>query len=101
MIKITTLVLILFSSVSMADGDAAAGKEKSGTCAACHGADGMAVIPGYPHLAGQNYEYLLAQLKIFKSGERKGANAVIMGPMTTGLDEQDMKDLAAYYSQLK
>ncbi|MEM7257281.1 MAG: cytochrome c [Pseudomonadota bacterium] len=97
------LLLLCFLSIStaaLADGDAAAGKAKSGTCAACHGVNGISSIPGYPHLAGQDYTYLLAQLKAFKSGERTGGNAALMAPMATGLSEQDMKDLAAYYNQL-
>lgn len=99
--NITTLFLLLFSSVSLANDDAAAGKSKSATCAACHGANGKSSIPGYPHLAGQDYDYLLSQLRAFKSGERQGANAALMAPMASGLNEQDMKELAAYYSQMK
>lgn len=100
--KITTLFLfLLFSSASFANGNAAAGKENSGVCAACHGVEGKSAVPGYPHLAGQDYDYLLAQLRAFKSGERKGANAALMTPMAAGLSEQDMKDLAAFYSEMK
>ena len=54
----------------------------------------------FPNLAGQKAEYLVAQLKAFKSGERKGANSAIMAPMTLSLSEQDMMDLAAYYSEM-
>lgn len=97
----SVLCMLVFSTLALADGDPEAGKAKSGTCAACHGANGKSAIPGYPHLAGQEYNYLVAQLKAFKSGERKGASAAIMAPMATGLSEQDMKDLAAFYSQMK
>jgi len=97
---IAFLILALASSLSHADGNADAGKAKSAVCAACHGADGMATIPGYPHLAGQNADYMVAQLKAFKSGDRKGGNAIIMAPMAAGLSEQDMKDLAAYFNSL-
>lgn len=99
--KFTVLVLLsLVSSFAYAEGDPEAGKSKSAVCAACHGADGISSIPGYPHIAGQNYDYLVAQLMAFKAGERKNGNAAIMAPMATGLSEQDMKDLAAYYSQI-
>lgn len=94
------LALTAISATSYAAGDAAAGKAKSATCAACHGANGKSAIPGYPHLAGQNAAYLTAQLKAFKSGERKGASSAIMAPMAMGLSEQDMMDLAAYYASL-
>lgn len=97
------IVLILFSfasSLAYADGDSAAGEAKSSLCAACHGADGMSSIAGYPNIAGQDFDYLVAQLIAFKSGERKGGQAAIMAPMTASLNEQDMKDLAAFYSQM-
>ena len=70
-------------------------------CAACHGADGNAVIAANPKLAGQHPAYLVKQLTEFKSGKR--ANAVMGG--TTGiaskLSEQEMKDLAAYFAAKK
>jgi cytochrome c553 len=93
--------LLMFSSVSLAAGDAAAGKAKAATCGACHGANGVSMIPNYPNLAGQKADYIVAQLKAFKSGERKGANAAIMAPMSADLSEQDMLDLAAYYSEME
>lgn len=67
-------------------------------CAACHGADGNSAITLNPKLAGQHPEYLLKQLTEFKSGKR--ANAVMSG-MAGGLNEQEMKDLAAYFSGKK
>lgn len=91
---------LLASSAAFADGDAAAGKTKAATCIACHGADGNAIAPTYPNLAGQNAPYLVAQLKAFKSGERKGAQSAIMAPMVAALSEQDMADLAAFYSEM-
>jgi len=97
---VIAVMLAVFTTVSYAEGDAAAGKTKAATCGACHGADGYSAIPGYPHLAGQDAAYMVAQLKAFKSGERKGGNAAIMAPMTAALSEQDMMDLAAYYKSL-
>lgn len=94
------LALGLLSSAAVAAGDAAAGKAKAVTCGACHGANGVSMIPNYPNLAGQKADYLVAQLMAFKSGERKGAQAAIMAPMASGLSEQDMKDLAAYFSEM-
>ncbi|MCG6364421.1 c-type cytochrome, partial [Vibrio fluvialis] len=40
-------------------GDVAAGQAKAAVCAACHGMDGIAVIPGYPNLKGQSEQYLI------------------------------------------
>lgn len=79
----------------MAAGDAAAGKEKSAMCAGCHGADGNSVNPEWPKLAGQSAKYIVKQLQEFKSGKRTNAS---MAPMAAGLSEQDMENLAAFYS---
>ncbi|PID50278.1 MAG: cytochrome c4 [Proteobacteria bacterium] len=76
-------------------GDAAAGKSKSMTCAACHGADGNSSNPEWPSLAGQHESYLFKQLQDFKAERRVNAS---MAPMVAPLTEQDMADLAAYFS---
>ncbi|BAZ92771.1 cytochrome c subfamily [Thiohalobacter thiocyanaticus] len=80
---------------ALAAGDASAGKEKSSTCVACHGADGNSANPEWPKLAGQHPDYLVKQLKEFKAGERENQT---MAPMAAPLSEQDMQDLAAYYA---
>lgn len=86
-------------AVSLADNkDVAAGKAKSATCTACHGADGNSPIAIYPKLAGQSAKYIEKQLIEFKNGTRE--NAVMM-PMAAALSAQDMKELAAYYSAQK
>ncbi len=87
--------LLAASGTVWADGDAAAGKTKSAGCGACHGVDGNSVNPAWPSLAGQHPGYMVKQLQNFKTGTR--ANAT-MAPMATPLSEQDMKDLAAFYS---
>ena len=92
--------LTLLGSTAFAAGDVAAGKAQSTVCAACHGANGVSIIPNYPNLAGQKEAYIVAQLKAFKSGERKGANSAIMAPMAAGLSDQAMADLAAFFSSL-
>ncbi|HSI37698.1 MAG TPA: c-type cytochrome [Methylotenera sp.] len=67
-------------------------------CAACHTPDGNSVITLNPKLAGQHPEYLEKQLTEFKSGKR--ANAVMSG-MASMLSEEDMKNVAAYFSAQK
>jgi cytochrome c553 len=78
-------------------GDAEAGKQKSQTCVACHGPDGVGTLPENPNLAGQVPGYIADQLARFKSGQRQNA---IMAGMSANLSEQDMADLDAYYSSL-
>lgn len=73
-----------------------AGKEKSRTCAACHGTEGNSAAADFPRLAGQHYDYLVKTLNDYKSGVRKNA---IMAPQVANLNQRDFQDLAAYYSQ--
>lgn len=89
---------LVLSAAAGAAGDAAAGKAKSAVCMACHGADGNSPQPLWPNLAGQHAPYLVKQLKAFKSGERKDP---MMSPMAMPLSEQDMENLAAYFSTQK
>ena len=86
--------LMLTTSVVNA-GDAAAGKEKSATCAACHGEGGKSEIPFNPILAGQYKDYIIRALKDYRSGDRKNP---LMGPMAAGLSDEEIEDLAAYFS---
>ncbi len=91
---IAMAALMAAASVNAA-GNKEAGKAKSATCAGCHAADGNSAIPANPKIAGQSEAYLLKQLMEFKSKKRD--NAVMYG-MVAGLSDQDMEDLAAYYS---
>jgi cytochrome c553 len=77
-------------------GNPEAGKEKSRTCAACHGPDGNSPAPDFPKLAGQHYDYLVKTLRDYKSGARKNA---IMAPQVANLNQRDFEDLAAYFSE--
>ena len=90
--------LLLGAAAPALAGDAAAGKEKSKTCVACHGPDGNSTAPDFPKIAGQHYDYLVKTLKDYKSGARKNA---IMAPMAANLTQRDIEDLAAYYSSQK
>ena len=76
--------------------DLAKGQAKATeVCTACHTADGTRGSPANPILQGQHSEYLVKQLTEFKAGKR--ANAV-MGGMAGLLSEDDMKNVAAFYS---
>jgi cytochrome c553 len=86
---------LCLSTAVRAEGTAQAGQAKSATCVACHGVDGNSVNPEWPKLAGQHPEYIAKQLQAFKSGARKNP---LMSPMAAPLSDQDMEDLAAYFS---
>lgn len=90
-----SIVLAIVVGSAQAAGDAAAGKAKSGTCLACHGADGNSANAVWPKLAAQHPGYIKKQLQEFKAGARKND---LMSPMAMPLSDQDMDDLAAYFS---
>lgn len=80
--------------------DIEAGKAKSATCVACHGQNGISMVPMYPNLAGQKAQYLESSLKAYRSQERKGGNAAIMWGLAAPLSDDDIANLAAYYASL-
>ena len=89
--------LAIASAPEPPEGDAAAGKEKAGLCAACHGPNGISVNPLWPSLAGQQEAYLDAQIRAFREGVRE---EITMKPFVENLSDQDVADLAAYYAGL-
>ena len=98
-LKSVTAVLALFAATSPfaihADGDPEAGKQKAQLCAACHGPDGNSVNAAWPSLAGQGPEYLRKQLMDFRAQTRNNDQ---MSPMGANLSDDDIADLAAYFS---
>ncbi|HEX6612538.1 MAG TPA: cytochrome c [Rhodanobacteraceae bacterium] len=98
-ISLFALAAIFASGAASASGDAAAGKQKvQQVCAACHGLDGTHTADGqYPRLAGQYEDYIVQALHEYKDGQRK--NAIMVG-MAAPLSEQDINNVAAYFSSL-
>ena len=92
------LAASLLLTPAHAAGSAEAGQARSVVCAACHGADGNSFNPEWPSLAGQNENYLIKSLQSFKDGSRQN---VLMNAQAAGLSEQDMLDLAAWFSAQK
>lgn len=95
---ISLLVSLGISGFAFAQGDAAAGQNKAAVCFGCHGADGNGNAPTFPKLAGQSANYLAKQLQDIKGGVRQ--SPMMMG-FAAGLAEQDMQDLAAFFSGLE
>ena len=79
-------------------GDIKAGGAKAMMCQACHGLDGLSKTPDAPNIAGQTEPYLVTQLQAFKTGLRKND---AMSVVTPPLSDQDIEDLAAYYSAIE
>jgi len=95
MLTLFVLISLAAFGSAQAAGDAAAGKAKSASCAACHGPDGNSPTPAFPKIAGQHAGYLEKQLQDYKSGDRVNAT---MNGMAAALSDQDMADLAAYFA---
>lgn len=79
-------------------GDLEAGKKKAKQCRTCHGIDGIARIPIAPHLAGESAVYLETQLKAFRFGHREHE---MMTVVAKKLSDEDISDLAAWYSAIE
>lgn len=93
-----TLLLAGFVAQAQAgvvNGDVDAGKAKAAVCGACHGADGNSKNSQWPSLAGQHANYLVAQMKAFKSGARKDP---IMGAQASLLSDEDINNLSVFYA---
>jgi cytochrome c553 len=71
-------------------------------CGTCHGPQGNSTQPKFPRLAGQNANYLAAQLKAFRSQARGDPDAIgYMWGMAAELDDDTIAALAAYYAAQK
>ena len=92
-------MMVTASISAHAAGDPVAGKNKNSMCAGCHGIDGWrTVYPevySVPKLGGQHAAYIVKALQAYKSGAR---NHPTMKAIAASLTDQDMADLAAYYS---
>ncbi|MDZ4662488.1 MAG: cytochrome c [Pseudomonadota bacterium] len=86
-------LVVLLPALSLGDG-----KQRAVQCAACHGDGGVSTTPMWPNLAGQKKDYLVKQLKDFKTGNRKDP---VMSPQAAALSDADIEDLAKYFSGLK
>ena len=66
-------------------------------CVACHGSDGIALVEGAPHLAGESVIYIVTQLKAFRLGERENP---LMTPVAAELTDEEMRDAAEWYAAI-
>jgi len=92
------LLTVGAAGAAHAAGDPAAGQAKAAVCGACHGPDGNSMVPNFPKLAGQGERYLDKQLQDIKSGKRPVPE---MTGLLTNLSDQDLTNLAAYFSSQK
>jgi cytochrome c553 len=90
--------LLGYASLTLAEGNAAAGQEKVAACGGCHGEDGNGAAPIFPKLARQHAAYIVKQLHDFKTQKRVEPT---MNAMAESLTDQDMQDMAAFYTTQK
>ena len=98
--RLFALALVSAAAVPVQAGDAAAGEQRARVCASCHGPAGISRVPAYPSLAGLDQDYLIAAMNAYRNNERRGGMANIMRAQMSGLTEQDIANLAAYYASL-
>jgi cytochrome c553 len=99
-----TLVLGISATAACADEPDAVAKTYAqrlaiGVCGTCHGSQGNSTQPKFPRLAGQNANYLAAQLKAFRAQTRGDSDAIgYMWGMAGQLSDETVEALAQYYS---
>lgn len=69
-------------------------------CSGCHNEDGSGSNK-YPRLAGQHQNYVVAQMKAFKSGERDNDPKEVMRAVARRMSEMEKKAVAEYIATLK
>ena len=84
---------MLFRGGNVASGVAA--------CAGCHSPNGAGIPSQYPRLAGQHPEYLVAQLKAFRAGERANSSSNMMRAVAARLTDKEIAAVAEYLSGLR
>lgn len=71
-------------------------------CSACHGADGNSTSPEFPKLAGQQPEYLIAQIKNFHQHARTDRLAQeVMAGMSHDWTDEQLSQIAVYFYHQK
>ena len=98
----TTLLAMLLAAFqvqaqSLIDGSLEAGKARSISCTACHGAEGNSVNPLWPHISKQSASYVVKQLEAFQKGTRSNP---LMTPQAMSLSDEDIRNVAVYFESL-
>ncbi|MEZ8196165.1 c-type cytochrome [Vibrio cortegadensis] len=97
---ISVSYLTSLPSIASSFGDPQLGKIKAPSCVFCHGPNGIAQNNAYPNLNSQNPQYLFNAMKAYQNDQRTGDYASMMKTQLQRLNDQDLKDIAAFYSSL-
>lgn len=90
-----SVLLTCFWVAPVLAADIAAGEQKSANCMGCHGPKGKSSSAQWPNIAAQQSAYIVNQLNAFKTGTRENP---MMQAMAANLSDDDINNLAAYYS---
>lgn len=98
--KLLASLAMIMSAVGVAhaeeEGDASAGRDKAGACAACHGQEGISPSGAFPNIAGQQESYLAKQIIDIRDGVRPVPQ---MAGVVDDFSDQDAWDVAAFYAE--
>ena len=89
--------LLLGCAPVIADDQIDYGKYLSGQCTTCHQIDGE-YVEGIPPINGLDPESFIMSMNMFKTGERDNPAMV---SVAKGLDDEQLKALAAYFGSLE
>lgn len=96
--KTVILLTLMLTALGSQANDIAVGRAKADTaCALCHGAKGIASMPGAPNLAGQQHMYLVEQLRLYRSGARPNA---VMNVIAKTLTDAEIEGLSQWYASI-
>jgi cytochrome c553 len=93
---IPALLSLTAAAADQSAGNTSRGGAKTAACVTCHGADGNGTSDTMPKLAGQVPEYLVKQLRDFRSGRRGNCGGI--RPGTQPLSDADITDIATFFS---
>lgn len=96
-IRVLLVLMSISCAASAADRDVDGATLAAVRCAACHGNQGLASNPQWPHLAGQKKSYLARQLQAFRDGTRRDA---VMSPVASELSDAEIEALTTWYRRL-
>ena len=90
----------IITAMNNSAGDWNKGAQRVAMCQGCHGIPGWRTafpeVYRVPKLSGQNPAYIVSALKEYKSGDRGHPT---MKAIAASLSDDDMANLAAYFSQ--
>jgi len=91
-------ILVILLGTSLAAGDISVGKKLARKCSVCHGKVGLSKDPEVPNLAGLSNLYIEKTLIDYQTGARNDRRMTLIAK---GLTQQEIKDLAAWFSAIE